>query len=403
MAANEVLLHIKDSFYFEVPKWLWPKNHETLQDFPDVWVRLDPQFQEWQAEQVFHELSSEEAEGLPSEHDFLHNYEHWKHEEGNHGKPIQRYLAELAAPKEEGGEGLAWAKSGQDIASGITADQYKSSKEANWSPEKIDGYNHALSGKILIPQPPGTKLRNLYEKESGFGVTKFMLIEVFVAVIIAIVFIAYSRRIANGKLPKGTLWNLLDVFITFIRDQVAKANIHHGADKFVATLWSLFFFVLGCNLFGLLPWMGSPTGSISVTITLAVAVLFIGMIAGAKEFGPVGVWKNLVPSMDLPFILAIFIIPMMFVIEVMGMLIKHAVLGVRLLANMVAGHVVLLAVMGLAIAVQDQGYLLALPVMVIVLAGSILLSCLELFVAFLQAYVFALLAALFINAETHSH
>ncbi|RCS41240.1 ATP synthase F0 subunit A [Bremerella cremea] len=403
MAANEVLLHIKDSFYFEVPKWLWPKNHETVQDFPDVWVRLDPQFQEWQAEQVYHTLSSEGIEGLPGEHDFLHNYEHWKHEEGNHGKPVQRYLAELAAPKSEGGDELAWAKNGLVIANAITAEQYKSSKEAKWAPEKIEGYNHALSGKILIPQLPGTKLRNLYEKEAGFAISKFMVIEVFVAIIIAIVFIAYSRRIAHGKLPKGTLWNMLDVFITFIRDQVAKANIHHGADKFVATLWSLFFFVLGCNLFGLIPWMGSPTGSISVTITLAVAVLFIGMIAGAKEFGVIGVWKNLVPSMDLPFVLAIFILPMMFVIEVMGMLIKHAVLGVRLLANMVAGHVVLLAVMGLAIAVQDQGYLLALPVMVIVLAGSILLSCLELFVAFLQAYVFALLAALFINAETHSH
>lgn len=403
MAANEVLLHIKDSFYFEVPKWLWSRDYKKMQDFPEVWIRLDPEFQAWQAKEVYHVLAEEELAGLPSEHDFLHNFEHWQHEEGNHGKPVKRYLNHLSTPKDEGGEGLEWAKSGYEVATGITVDQYKSAKVAEWSPKKIEAYNHALSGKILIPQPPGVKLRNLYEKESGFALSKFMVIEVFVAIIIAVVFIAYSRRIAGGRLPKGTFWNLMDVFITFIRDQVAKANIHHGADKFVPILWSLFFFVLGCNLFGLIPWMGSPTASISVTITLALAILFIGMGAGAKEFGMIGVWKNLVPSMDLPPILAILIIPMMFVIEVMGMLIKHGVLGIRLLANMVAGHVVLLAVMGLAIAAQEQGLLVALPVILIVLAGSVLLSCLELFVAFLQAYVFALLGALFINAETHSH
>lgn len=403
MAADEILLHLKDSYYFEVPKWLWSVDYQSHSEFPDVWVKLDPQFQEWEAHEVYHQLEEVAPAGLPGEHDFLHNYEHWKHEPGNHGKPVQYYLEQLAAPVEEGGQAVTWAAEGVEIAHSVTVEQYKADTSVKWAPQKIAGYNHSLSGKVLIPQPPGVELRNLYQKESGFGITKFMVIEVVVAVVMLILFIAYAKKVSKGQIPKGRFWNLIDVFLVFLRNDVAKANIHHGAEKFVPILWTLFFFVLGCNLFGMVPWMGSPTASISVTITLAALVLCVGMGAGAQHFGPIGVWKNLIPHMDIPAAVAIIIKPMMFVIELLGLFIKHAVLGVRLLANIVAGHVVLLAIMGLAIEVQNQGLLLFLPLGTIIWAGSVLLSCLELFVAFLQAYIFALLAALFINAATHSH
>ena len=410
MAADEILLHIKDSYYFEVPKWLWKHDHESHSDFPDVWVKLDPGFQTWQAHEVYHRLEEEGVAGLPSEADYIHAYEHWLHEPGNHGKPVKRFLNDLAEEHEAGGDVLEWAILGEEVVDEYTVAQYKAlpadHQHVSWAPTKIDGYNHALSGKILIPQPFGGELRNLYQKEAGFAISKFMVIEFLVAVIISVVFIAYAKRVSQGQLPKGWFWNLIDVFITFLRKDVGKANIHHGADKFVPILWTLFFFILGCNLFGLIPWMGSPTGSISVTVTLALAVLFIGMGAGAQEFGAVGVWLNLVPGMELPTVIAIIIKPMMFIIELLGLLIKHAVLGIRLLANMVAGHVVLLAIMGLAVQIQTAVGVpsaVAWPVVLVILVGSVLLSCLELFVAFLQAYVFALLTALFINSETHSH
>ncbi|MBA2115803.1 F0F1 ATP synthase subunit A [Bremerella alba] len=411
MAADEILLHIKDSYYFEVPKWLWKRDHESHSDFPDVWVKLDSNFQTWQAHEVYHRLEEEGAKGLPSEGAFLEEYEHWLHMPGNHGKPVKRFLNHKAAENLTlGGDELEWAILGEEIADDYTVAQYKElpadHQHVSWAPTKVDGYNHALSGKILIPQPFGGELRNLYQKEAGFAISKFMVIELFVAVIISVVFIAYAKRVSKGQLPKGWFWNLIDVFIVFLRQDVAKANIHHGADKFVPILWTLFFFILGCNLFGLIPWMGSPTGSISVTVTLALAVLFIGMGAGAKEFGTLGVWLNLVPSMELPLVISIVIKPMMFVIELLGLLIKHAVLGIRLLANMVAGHVVLLAIMGLAVQIQTAVGVpsaVAWPIVGVILVGSVLLSCLELFVAFLQAYVFALLTALFINSETHSH
>lgn len=411
MAADEILLHIKDSYYFEVPKWLWKHDHKSHSEFPDVWVKLDPGFQSWQAHEVYHRLEEDGTAGLPSEADFIHDYEHWLHEPGNHGKPISRFLThKVDESLTSGGDTLVWAERGLEVAEEYTVADYKAlpadHQQVSWEPTKIDGYNNALSGKILIPQPFGGELRNLYQKEAGFAISKFMVIEFFVAVIISAVFIAYARRVSQGQLPKGWFWNLVDVFITFLRKDVAKANIHHGADHFVPIIWTLFFFILGCNLFGLIPWMGSPTGSISVTVTLAVAVLFIGMAAGARTFGVVGVWLNLVPGMELPTVIAIIIKPMMFVIELLGLLIKHAVLGIRLLANMVAGHVVLLAIMGLAVQIQTAVGVpsaVAWPVVLVILLGSVLLSCLELFVAFLQAYVFALLTALFINSETHSH
>ena len=105
--------------------------------------------------------------------------------------------------------------------------------------------------------------------------------------------------------------------------------------------------------------------------------------------------------MGLPLVLAIFIVPMLFAIEVLGLFIKHLVLGIRLLANMVAGHLVLLAIMGLAVAAAaSTNWHLTATISVV---GSALFSLLELFVAFLQAYVFTFLSALFIGAAVHHH
>jgi F-type H+-transporting ATPase subunit a len=160
-------------------------------------------------------------------------------------------------------------------------------------------------------------------------------------------------------------------------------------------------FVLGCNLLGMLPWLGAPTASFSVTLALAAVTFATVIVAGSIRFGVFGFWKNQVPHMGLPMVLAIPIVPMLFGIEVLGLLIKHLVLGIRLLANMVAGHLVLLAIMGLAVAAANSSMW---PVTAgIAVVGSALFSLLELFVAFLQAYVFTFLSALFIGAAVHHH
>lgn len=440
------VLHIKDAYYFEVPKALWPADHRRVADFPDVWVRLDPQFQMWEAERLYGELAK--SVDVPPWEELLHEFEAWRQQPENFAKPLDRMLDEQyqasqhayrqwrkESPQraetsfteylEQSDEPYIWFS--RELAEGRLADswqtirrtagdvaEYKSVAENNetfrWSPEKIQAYNQRLSGKILIPQPPGAELRNLYERESGFAISKFLVIQLVVALVMLLVFTWLARRLASGAAPRGRLWNLLEVLLVYLRDHVARPAIgSHDGDRFVPLLWTIFMFVLGCNLCGLIPWVGSPTGSFGVTAGLAAVTLVVGMGAGMQRFGVAGFFSNLAPTMDLPWVMAIFIKPLLLALELLGYVIKHGVLAIRLLANMVAGHLVLLGIMGLAFGASGALLFAHAPpwlwggTAVVAIAASTLFSCLELFVAFLQAYIFTFLSALFIGAAIHHH
>ena len=259
---------------------------------------------------------------------------------------------------------------------------------------------HLPFGKSLhIPQP-------FYDAEtgSGFLITKFMVLELVAAAVIIIVFIIYARKIAGGRTPRGRFWNMVEMLLLFIRDDVARPAIgKKDADRFLPYLWTVFFFVLGCNLLGMIPWAGSPTGALGVTGALACMTLLTVTGAGMMKFGVFGFWIGQVPHMELPFVMAIFIKPMVFFIEVMGMAIKHFVLAVRLLANMFAGHLVLAVLLSFIAATAELHLLLWSGVTMASIFGATALSLLELFVACLQAYIFAFLSALFIGMAVHQH
>lgn len=267
-------------------------------------------------------------------------------------------------------------------------------------------FNEAMAGKILIPQPFGTQ-KNLFQRESGFLISKFMILEFVVAVIVTALFVRLASRARNGDRPRGTIWNMLEAILVYLRDEVARPSIgEHDADRYVPLLWTLFFFILGCNLTGLVPWAGSPTASASVTMALALVTFLTGFLMGVKKLGPIGWLAHFVPHMEMSLPLKIILWPFIFILEIAGTLIRHAVLGVRLLANMVAGHLVLLGILGLitiaaAASVGHMGQYWTVTAIAVI--GSVLLSCLELFVAFLQAYVFVFLSALFIGASIHKH
>lgn len=266
----------------------------------------------------------------------------------------------------------------------------------------LDEHNAGLSGKVLIPQPFG-ELKNLYAKESGFCISKFMILQVVAAIIVLVIFVRLARKMKQqGAAPKGRFRNAFEAMVLFIRDEIARPAIGHGADRFLPVLMTLFFFILGCNLLGLVPWMGTPTGAFGATLALAAVTFFTGLVAGSKKFGIFGFWTNMVPGMDLHwslFPLKIFI----FAIEVFGTGIKHGILAVRLLANMAAGHLVLLGILGMITAAANSSTASWATVSTISVIGSIIFSVLELGVAFLQAYVFTFLSALFIGAATHHH
>lgn len=269
------------------------------------------------------------------------------------------------------------------------------------------------SGHIKIPQPfhsgapiytvnTGNALIDRTILPLDLKVTKFMVIELVAAILICVFFIGLAKAIQGGALARGRFRNMLEATLLFFRDNVARPCIgHHDADKFVPFLWTIFFFVLACNLFGMIPWMGSPTGSLAVTGALALVTFTVVMGSALMKLGPIGTVKSFVPHMDLPFVLKIFLIPLIFVIEVAGMLIKHGVLAIRLLANMMAGHVVLAVIM--AFIAASAGSMLWYVVTPTSVLGATALSLLELFVAFLQAYIFTFLSALFIGMAVHPH
>ncbi|MCA9181010.1 MAG: F0F1 ATP synthase subunit A, partial [Planctomycetales bacterium] len=149
----------------------------------------------------------------------------------------------------------------------------------------------------------------------------------------------------------------------------------------------------------------SPTAAIALTAVLALIVFLVGIVLGIKKFGVMGYLKSLCPKLGLPMYLAVVIVPLVWLIEFASLFIKHGILAIRLLANMVAGHLVILGIMALAFGVHAAdmhvGSWTALSLIAVL--GTVIISLMELFVAFLQAYVFTLLAALFIGSATHGH
>jgi F-type H+-transporting ATPase subunit a len=231
-----------------------------------------------------------------------------------------------------------------------------------------------------------------------------MVLELVAALLMILIFTSLARRIQAGGSPKGLFWNFFEALLLFIRDEVARPSIgKRDADKFLPFLWNLFFFILICNLLGILPWAGSPTGSLSVTLALALIAFCAVLGTGVAEFGPFGYWKSLIPHMEVPRVLGVFLIPMIFVIEVMGLLIRHVVLAVRLLANMFGGHLVLAVLVSFIVASAQTFILLWAGIMISSVIGAAALMLLELFVAFLQAYIFTFLTALFIGMSAHPH
>jgi F-type H+-transporting ATPase subunit a len=273
--------------------------------------------------------------------------------------------------------------------------------------------SESAHGHIKIPQPfkreepifqaqTKSALVNRIIQPLDLKITKFMVIEALVAILILIFFVLLGRALKGGAIPRGRFRNMLEAMLLYFRDGVARPCIgHHDADRFVPFLWTIFFFVLGCNLFGMIPWMGSPTGALAVTATLAFVTFLVVIGSGMMKLGAVGFWKAQVPHMDLPPLLKVLLVPMIFAIEIFGLLVKHGVLAVRLLANMMGGHVVLAVILAfIAASAQSLWWWGVMPASVL---GATALSMLELFVAVLQAYIFTFLSALFIGMAVHPH
>jgi F-type H+-transporting ATPase subunit a len=210
---------------------------------------------------------------------------------------------------------------------------------------------------------------------------------------IAALFLLLSFGLSFRKrplVPRGFA-SLLEMLILFIRDEVAIPNLgEKDGRKFTPLIGTFFFFVLACNLMGLIPLFTTPTGNINITAALALVTLGAGQVYGIQRNGFVTHFKSLVPS-GVP----VALIPLMFVIELMGLLAKHFALLMRLFANMVAGHIVIFAFLALVFILKT---VFVAPFSV---GFAIFVNLLEILVAFIQAYVFTMLSTLFIGMSLH--
>ncbi|MFQ5878284.1 MAG: F0F1 ATP synthase subunit A [Acidobacteriota bacterium] len=207
------------------------------------------------------------------------------------------------------------------------------------------------------------------------------------AVLFLLLWFANRRR---RLVPRG-IQNLMEMCIVFVRDELARKSIGRHPDRFVPYLLSTFVFILTCNLLGLIPYGATATGNIGVTAGLAGVAFLVIQAAGVREYGLVGHFKNLVPH-GMP----VWLLPIMIPVEFLGMFAKPFALCVRLFANMTGGHVVILSLISLVFILERAwvGAALSVPF-------ALFISGIELLVAFLQAYIFTMLTALFIGMSVH--
>jgi len=225
--------------------------------------------------------------------------------------------------------------------------------------------------------------------------TKHVVMLLVAAVLCMLVLIptavAHEKHTEKSGAPKGFAAGM-EAMVLYLRNEVVLPNVGPHGNAFVPFGLTLFFFILFANLLGLIPYGSTATGNISVTAMLAIVTFVVVEISGIRAQG----WGYLrtifyVPPKDMPLLLKPLMFVIMTVVEVIGKFTKPFALAVRLFANMTAGHVVLLALISLIFTFQSYAVATA-PV-----AMGVAISLLEIFVGFLQAYIFTLLSCVFIG------
>lgn len=212
-----------------------------------------------------------------------------------------------------------------------------------------------------------------------------------------------AKRHREGRGPRG-LGAAVEALVLFVRNDIAVANIGHGGEKFSPYILTLFFFILYCNLLGLLPWGAAATGNLAVTAALALTAFVTIEVSGFLALGPKGYLKTIVmvpPGMTG--FGAVIMAAIMTPVELVGKVVKPFALTLRLFANMTAGHFVILVLLGLIFVFGAAPPPIRYGVAIGAVALTLFMMMLELLVAFLQAYIFALLTSVFIGLMRHEH
>ena len=272
------------------------------------------------------------------------------------------------------------------------------------------------------PNPLG----HVLDKEVIGGIWMHSITMVIAAVLCVLTLLAAGKAIQTGPessgneryLTKGRLSQMIEVIVLYLMDNVVRPQLGHSANRFAPYLLTLFFFILFNNLLGLMPLLdiqhlfghyalgnthfavlgGTATGNIAVTFALAIVAFFVIQIAGIRSAGVGGWLKHL--TAGAPW----YIWPIMIPVEIMGTFIKPAALAIRLFANMTAGHVLLAVIVSFVVkSIGGLGFVMGSPIALVSILAGIAIMFLEIFVAFLQAFIFMFLTTLFIAQMAHHH
>jgi len=249
----------------------------------------------------------------------------------------------------------------------------------------------SLEGKVIEVDEHGEMLKAGLPLD--FSITKnvFMMLLSVIVLLFVFLTLAKSYRKSGISEPRG-LMGFIEPVIVFIEEDVAMPNIgEHNYSRFMPYLLTVFFFILINNLMGLIPFFpfgANVTGNIAVTFVLATFTFFITQFSSNK-----GYWNHIFNTPGVPKWLA----PIMIPVEIISLFTKPFALMIRLFANITAGHIIVLSLVSLIFIFKSV--FLALPSLIMVL----FMDCIELLVAFLQAYIFTLLSALFIGMAMPEH
>jgi len=244
-------------------------------------------------------------------------------------------------------------------------------------------------------------LNHWVESNMGFNpdITTHIVMMGFAMVAVWLFFIPIARTFV--LVPSGVR-NFLEPVLLYIRDEMVYPWMgEKDGRKYLPYFWSIFFFILACNLIGLLPapFGITATGNFNVTGALAVMTLMVGVIGGIAKKGFVRYWVGLVPPGAPPGILGFILKLFIFVLELIGLIARHVALMIRLFANMTAGHAIL-AVLAMWLTLAPM----LLPIRLFQAVGSVAMVSFEIFIALVQAYIFTILSAIYIGlslAEEH--
>ena len=269
--------------------------------------------------------------------------------------------------------------------------------------EQLDFLHHVqdsreweLPGTTVHFPPPGTwQVGPLDLTPTKFVV--FLLIAGLLTVLTLLGGASLAAKAEPG-VTAGKRHNMIEAMVLFIRNEVVMPNIGHGGEKFAPFICTLFFFIMFANLLGIFPYGASATASISVTLGLAL-IVFLVVEVGAMISQGFGHWVHTVwmkPAGMGPVagnLMAVFLLPL----ELLAKFVRPIALTIRLMANMTAGHIVLLAIISLIFVFGSWAVLIG-PLFM-----AVAITFLEIFVAFLQAFIFAILSSVFIGLVRHAH